>query len=410
MSPSSAKAVSSRFTWLDHSEAERKRALDAIGLFLQRETVDELGLAGIRDVLADLLVPGTSTIQSRVRYFLFVPWIYRDLERRGVSAEKVARLARKAEFVLMKALLSSADSNDLIGVFGREAGERIKRLPSSVYWNGLARLGIRFFRGSLERYHASFGRSDRSAEDGVPAEIAGEDGVRGNWDPHLPAVPEGFPDAAQISLRRVDAEYLLDRLRRHANGSLFHRLADDERKDEESEAPWGHPVARQLDERMTGILEHARCFSEVMHGAALLYNRMLSRALPNEEWVADYMEWLEEWGEMIEERQRDLQRWNRSEFWALILRENPRIPGAARSFVERWCALVLGDPKGRRALGPVAEELVARREHALKGDRSRLRSRAHLEQWRGASGAQQFTYRWGICQSMAREIRKGLAQ
>lgn len=56
--------------------------LDVINLFRQKDTRDELGLGVVRDVFADILFPGTSTTQTRARYFLFVPWIYHDLERR----------------------------------------------------------------------------------------------------------------------------------------------------------------------------------------------------------------------------------------------------------------------------------------------------------------------------------------
>lgn len=38
-------------------------------------TLDELGIGSIRDTFSDELFPGTSTIQTRARYFLFVPWI-----------------------------------------------------------------------------------------------------------------------------------------------------------------------------------------------------------------------------------------------------------------------------------------------------------------------------------------------
>jgi hypothetical protein len=67
--------------WLDYSERDRKRALDVVGLLREPSTVDELGLGPVRDAFADMLFPGTSTIQTRARYFLFVPWQYAELER-----------------------------------------------------------------------------------------------------------------------------------------------------------------------------------------------------------------------------------------------------------------------------------------------------------------------------------------
>jgi hypothetical protein len=67
--------MSSTLTWLDYSDRDRRRALDVVDLLRESSTVDELGLGLVRDAFADLLFPGTSTIQTRARYFLFVPWI-----------------------------------------------------------------------------------------------------------------------------------------------------------------------------------------------------------------------------------------------------------------------------------------------------------------------------------------------
>ena len=80
----------STFTWLDYSEQERRKMLDVIELFGERTTRDELGLGGVRDAFADLLFPGTSTIQTRAKYFLFVPWVYQLLEEKRVSSSAVA--------------------------------------------------------------------------------------------------------------------------------------------------------------------------------------------------------------------------------------------------------------------------------------------------------------------------------
>lgn len=55
--------------WMDYSEADRRQALDVIDLFSQSEARDKLGLGTIRDAM----FPGTSTIQTRAKYFLFIP-------------------------------------------------------------------------------------------------------------------------------------------------------------------------------------------------------------------------------------------------------------------------------------------------------------------------------------------------
>ena len=70
----------SSFSWLSYSEEERERTRDLISQFSERDTRDELGIGRIRDAFADLLFPGTTTIQTRVKYFLIIPWMYHSLE------------------------------------------------------------------------------------------------------------------------------------------------------------------------------------------------------------------------------------------------------------------------------------------------------------------------------------------
>ena len=97
----------STFTWLDYSEHDRRRMADVISSSGEQDTRDELGVGSIRDGFADTLFPGTSTIQTRARYFLFVPWIYRDLERKKTESARMAQKARGRETSLIDALAKS---------------------------------------------------------------------------------------------------------------------------------------------------------------------------------------------------------------------------------------------------------------------------------------------------------------
>ena len=54
----------STFAWLDHSEIDRRKALDIIDLFGEQDTRDELGMGTVRDALADSLFLGISPIKT----------------------------------------------------------------------------------------------------------------------------------------------------------------------------------------------------------------------------------------------------------------------------------------------------------------------------------------------------------
>ena len=112
--------MASTFAWLDYSEHERRKMLDVIELFGERTTRDELGIGGVRDAFADMLFPGTSTIQTAAKYFLFVPWIYLSLEEKRIPSSKIAERARKLEILLAQELESSGETEGVIGRFAKE--------------------------------------------------------------------------------------------------------------------------------------------------------------------------------------------------------------------------------------------------------------------------------------------------
>jgi Family of unknown function (DUF6361) len=72
-------------TWLDHDATDREWMNRILAMFRERDTRDELGIGVIRDLLAGEFFPGTSTIQTRLRYMRFVPWIYQRLEQKPLA-------------------------------------------------------------------------------------------------------------------------------------------------------------------------------------------------------------------------------------------------------------------------------------------------------------------------------------
>jgi len=89
--------ITSQISWLDFSEDDRRKMMEVVTLFKLRETRDELGLGSIRTLFAELLFPGTGTMQTRARYFLIVPWIYLRLEKNRVPSRKAVERMKQEE-------------------------------------------------------------------------------------------------------------------------------------------------------------------------------------------------------------------------------------------------------------------------------------------------------------------------
>ena len=110
----------STLTWLDSSEHERRSVLELVSALDEPGTLDELGIGTIRDTIADVLFPGTSTIQTRARYFLFIPWILQIVE--DGSPRGAEDRARRLQMQLRDALVNDSMAPTEPGVIGLAGG------------------------------------------------------------------------------------------------------------------------------------------------------------------------------------------------------------------------------------------------------------------------------------------------
>ena len=93
--------MASNFGWVDFASENRQKMMDVVKLFREKDTVDELGIGTIRDAFANHFFPGTSTIQTRVKYMLFIPWIYQKIENKEITYPRVTKRARRYEIKLI---------------------------------------------------------------------------------------------------------------------------------------------------------------------------------------------------------------------------------------------------------------------------------------------------------------------
>ncbi len=173
--------------------------------------------------------------------------------------------------------------------------------------------------------------------------------------------------------------------------------------------PWLRPDVDRLPPRIATILEHARCFSETTHGAALLYNLMLAEKSERSDLIDEYRSRIEGWASEADDRAAQQARWDLREFWDLVYEQQERIPVLTRRFVDQWLDLALADTGPRAVVeSPKARRLIETREHQLKGGRARLVSQRALEGWSEAAGTRRLEYRWTVVQQIVLDIVRSL--
>lgn len=388
--------MSSAFTWLDHKPDDAQRVREALRALEQPGTIDPLGFGVVRDAFSELLFPGLSTVMTRARYFLFIPWIFQLVDESSRKRSTATSRARELEVRLIHALLNGSPT-DRTGIIGQNSREGTKQLPSLIYWGGLGRLNIRRFPGTRTDYFATV--ASRRGSDG-PSDRP--------WHPALRDLrpPDDWLDATDLSLSSEEAGFLRDRVLTTAPDTFFAVLARDADRPIVEGLPWTHPLVDTAPPAVKRQVHHARLFAIAMWGAGLIYNRELAelRAKDSGQPVDDaaIVTDLATWTDWVQGLSFEFDRWDRDEMWGVVRAANPSV-GAPRPFIDWWLELVVRN-KGSNVDSADVRRLIRKRELDVKGSRAKLANRRAREKSEGASGQSLMTYRWPTARAVVTDI------
>lgn len=392
--------------WVDFSQDERNRVDKVLSAFRGQGTLDELGFGRIRDSFSDLLAPGVSTLHTRVRYYLFVPWIFQKLEAKQVPASDFEQRLRRLEVRLIDALHRGEGEE---GIIGTESREDLNRFPSDIYWNGMRVWDILRFDGSKNEYLRNIG-SMYDHQD-TPSESGGSSAAL--WHRGIPDAPPKFLEETSFALRTEEAKYLIDRIQTRLSTppTLLSLLTRPGRISSISdiEKPWNRRLLSEAPESLESTLRHARNFARLTRGANLTYNLHLAAKRGVESVEADMKEELQKWMSSVHgDWKETLSSWNWGDLREVLSKaagHSINFESTVLDFLDRWRRHVLqatrvGDFESSRACN-----LIRRREHQVKGPRARLSNRSALENWNGRpSGTGLQTYRWDQVRRFATDI------
>lgn len=384
----------SSFGWLDTDNEQRRKMFEVIDLFKEEGTVDELGIGSIRDAFADSLFPGTSVLQTRLRYILFIPWLMQHASQGNRTSTEMSAHFRNSEFYLINALKAG---DEKLGVIGNTAQGKLKRLPSSMYWAALGTWGIRngdlspeaFFRRQYE-YRRLASRTAK-ADDPESRELT----PLKDLDPHLPPPPSGWLGGVNFTLTSNEEQYLSDVIAASNTDSMFAWLIRNQPPPDLPNFVWDIGNLNHAPEQLRDMVDHARRFHSTIYGAAVLYNLLLARRREDDDLISEYEAELSNWRDELQET-KCLDGWSRTEWWATVRRCNPRVRPATVTFVNAWIDLAISDVDFVH--DATATKLVSARERQIKGGRARLVNQAALDRWSGRSGLSRLDYRWSVAQ------------
>jgi len=400
--------------WLDHSEAEQRQVRELLQLFSEKGTVDDLGIGTIRDSISNRLFPGTSVIQSRARYFLFVPWIFHRAEQGHPAA-----LVKKAELMERKLIPVLQMGTDREGLIGSRAGKDVRTLPSAIYWTGLAAYGI-FLQPRMTR--AQYGRAARRGLPSAETEDELADRSPSFWHRGIPEPPEELflfdrEQPVDFALTAEEAGWLRERVLSTEPLRGPNLLGSYVRDAGVSTSLgdgyfWDDPLPAATPPEMRELVHHAQRFSAAVEGAAILYNVMLRDERDDDDRgdsdsSAGLRDRFDDWA--AESSAMGLEAWaaDLSPFWSAATTSG-RVPRSAHTFVSEWCSMLHRKPLSALVSDSDARTLVVDREQRHKKEQARFGNPARLRGWQGDSGLAPLDFRWGQVRRFLRDLGQGL--
>lgn len=390
-----------RIGWIDFSKEHRNKVISVMHLLTEPGAMDELGVGVVRDVFSNIFFPGTSTIQTRAKYFLIVPYLLYELERQKISnADELIIKLHKQETDLIPILMKGGED----GIIGSFAGADLKRKPSDVYWNGIST--FRIFTGdrmSIYDYAkvvctlriTKQKLKDQGSTNNKDDEIDGDDkdALSGDllgrfWK--LPDIPELWKDNLSIKLSNQEAVYLKNQIVSSCPDSMLSYVLMENDHDFLAIQEFDH--IEGIQDRLTVRLQKqfllAKQFADFIYGTHLRYNVILSKGESS-----DILKKWDKWYVgIMEHASIDLN---------LILPFLGRNGNLYRFLTECKKAMQQDDIKR-------LDQLVINREIDLKGkSRSKLHNREDFA-YNGWVGISKLQYRLPNAQKLLKDIVDGL--
>ena len=392
--------------WIDYSSEHRNKVMAVLHALSAPGAVDELGIGQIRDGFANILFPGTSTIQTRAKYFFIVPYILMELEQqKHLTPKGLLQKLNDIELDLIDLLKKSGEK----GVIGETAGKNLKRKPSGIYWNGLRTFGFfRYPHLSLEDYARAVSVVNKEAiNQKSMGKRADGDNQNDDQDAYQSLVPGGFwrclpptenwRENISIQLTFEEAAYLIDRITKSSRSkhSLFAYLLNSEPKIVQQIVNFeALGQALELPEAIRQVYEMAKRFSDFIYGTNLWYNVILVDG-QNQKALDLWEEWCR--SPFVT---REFAEYDTDEAMDYLKINNYRL----RRFLRLWQETFLSGDES------AMDQLIIQREIELKSrERSKLRNPA-LYIYRDGHGLRggKLDYRFGNAKVLLNDIFKAL--
>jgi len=405
--------------WIDFSKEDKSNALNVINSLRDKGVLDELGFGVLRQAFANYFFPGTSTIQTRAKYFLIIPYELQDFIRIGHSPKSDAAgfIKRAQELIdwsertvghtLIKHCSTDPQASGIIGARSIAGKSWVERPPISIYWNGLRT--YRFFRNdnpnftyydfltaiyNLERNKAAARSSENEDKDDK------NDSDAGNYSKKSPLIKldiykKGWDKEVDIELTKDEALLLKSKIVSSVPDSMMALLLKQNIDLEKSIASgsrnsfelFSKIIKEYVDTETAKKLELANRLNDFYFITMLRYSYQLCKG--------ETTDIVDEWNEMVPEVKRICNNFDVEDLFKTMNIKNPKL----KIFLIKLKEAFLKNDIEQ------ADTLIRKREFSLKTNRAKLSKPDYKDLSAGIFS--KFDYRLSNAWTIIRDIRNG---
>ena len=408
--------------WIDFSRQDKADAINIINSMKEKGVLDELGFGALRQAFANCFFPGTSTIQTRAKYFFIVSYILQDFISSVSASENdfqkfIANSQNKIsgnggrENRVGKLLVENAGDDERLGIIGSRSikgGKWVERTPLSIYWNGLRT--FQFFQSAnLNFTYAdfmmrvfTFARSKAESKAWIKSSKKddGDDFDAGNFSKISPLArietySKTWEKDIQITLSKKEAELLESKIVSSVPESLLAFLLKNKidisscRNDFEL---FTKLVSSKANPDTVKKLDLANKANEFYYLTMLRYSFLLSKGVVSE--IAD--EWENTWGE----KNRICNEFDIEATFKTMNIQNPRL----KIFLFKLQKSFLDNDLDS------CDEIIRNREKELKGNRAKLTNSDYELTEMDSRIFRRFDYRLSNAAAIINDIYQGEKQ
>lgn len=403
--------------WIDFTKSDRDRAIEALKLIRGQNGVDELGVASFRDGFADFLFPGTSTLHTRAKYFLIVPYAIQTVIECASTSKEALELLYEIERQSCYCMNSARDGeNGIIGSDLLNSGKWVKSAPSSIYWSALRRYNIIKTNFSVSGFLAKAIKSSKkekvqgSTKDKREQKIYGTPNVdvltssdllpmeiralmKEHW--HFAGKKSCEIKELKIKLTSLEAGFLKKKIIESCKGSLFAVLLEnnvDLSNVDSVQALSSKIEAIELSEEIKRALELSEKFSRLVGSLRCCFDEIIKAN--KEDRKPDF-----EWDKI---KNHGLSANDVDEIRCLLSLEHSLRAEKLAEFSKK--AIECIESKN----GEELTDLIKEREYSLKGSRAKTSHKELCVDDRQYGGSQEgLTYRFGYLKQIIMDILEG---